>query len=130
MASKNPTTPKYNKTHDLRCSIRLLNEKFQNMSNEKKAIVQELGFDGLMHIPPMNVPHKLLKELAFFFDVITNRLDTWYFLVEIEELKQKIEGPKLAFNTSLLPYSRVQCPQKMRPASNAYKGPSSQCSMP
>ncbi|KAL4369840.1 hypothetical protein AHAS_Ahas06G0006000 [Arachis hypogaea] len=32
------------------------------MSNEKKAIIQEFGFDGLMHIPPMNVPHKLLKE--------------------------------------------------------------------
>ncbi|RYR03038.1 hypothetical protein Ahy_B06g081870 isoform E [Arachis hypogaea] len=32
------------------------------MSNEKKAIIQEFGFDGLLHIPPMNVPHKLLKE--------------------------------------------------------------------
>ncbi|RYR14627.1 hypothetical protein Ahy_B04g071273 [Arachis hypogaea] len=40
------------------------------MSNEKKVIVQKLEFSGLMHIPPMNVPRKLLKELAYSFDLI------------------------------------------------------------
>ncbi|RYR55047.1 hypothetical protein Ahy_A06g030301 [Arachis hypogaea] len=70
MTNKNPATPKYNKTHDLRCSIRLLHDKFQNMSNEKKAIVQELGFGGLMHIPPINVPRKLLKELSYSISLI------------------------------------------------------------
>ncbi|RYR46822.1 hypothetical protein Ahy_A07g032660 [Arachis hypogaea] len=68
----------YKKIKDLRCSTRLLNEKFQHMSEEKKAIVRELGFDGLMHIPPMYLPHKLLKELAYSFNVVRNRLDIQY----------------------------------------------------
>ncbi|RYQ96336.1 hypothetical protein Ahy_B08g092058 [Arachis hypogaea] len=76
MASKNPGEKKYNKTKDLRCSTRLLNEKFQHMSDEKKVIIWELGFDGLMHIPLMNLPHKLMKELAYSFNVVRNRLDT------------------------------------------------------
>ncbi|RYR67418.1 hypothetical protein Ahy_A03g013764 [Arachis hypogaea] len=77
MTSKNP------KTKDLRCSTRLLNEKFQNMSDKKKAIVQELGFDCLMHIPPMNLPYKLLKELAYSFNLVRNRLDTQYGVLTI-----------------------------------------------
>ncbi|QHN92286.1 uncharacterized protein DS421_17g582380 [Arachis hypogaea] len=48
------------------------------MSEPKKAIVVELGFGGLMHIPPMNVPHKLLKELANSFNLGKNKLDTSY----------------------------------------------------
>ncbi|KAL4287110.1 hypothetical protein AHAS_Ahas19G0153400 [Arachis hypogaea] len=55
------------------------------MSNEKKAIVQELEFDGLMHIPPMNLPHKLLKELAYSFDLVGNTLDTWYGVLTINQ---------------------------------------------
>ncbi|RYR04541.1 hypothetical protein Ahy_B06g084301 isoform A [Arachis hypogaea] len=54
-------------TKELKCATRLLSEKFEKMSEPKKAIVRELGFGGLMHIPPMNVPHKLLKELANSF---------------------------------------------------------------
>ncbi|RYR53184.1 hypothetical protein Ahy_A06g028182 [Arachis hypogaea] len=85
MASKIPTAPKYNKTHYLRCLTRLLHDKFQNMSNEKKVIIQELGFDGLMHIPPMNMPHKLLKELTYSFDLIRNTLDTRYGVLSINQ---------------------------------------------
>ncbi|RYQ85375.1 hypothetical protein Ahy_B10g104927 [Arachis hypogaea] len=44
------------------------------MSEAKKGIVQELGFGGLMHIPPMNVPHKLLKDLANSFNLEKNKL--------------------------------------------------------
>ncbi|RYR29257.1 hypothetical protein Ahy_B01g053622 [Arachis hypogaea] len=46
------------------------------MSEAKKDIVQKLGFEGLMHIPPMNVPHKLLKELAYSFNLSKSKLDT------------------------------------------------------
>ncbi|RYR29178.1 hypothetical protein Ahy_B01g053508 [Arachis hypogaea] len=52
----------FEQTKDLRCFTRLLHEKLKNMSEVKKAIVWKLGFDGLMQIPPMNVPHKLLKD--------------------------------------------------------------------
>ncbi|RYQ95912.1 hypothetical protein Ahy_B08g091296 [Arachis hypogaea] len=41
------------------------------MSEAKKAIVRDLGFGGLMYIPVMNVPHKLLKELANSFNLDT-----------------------------------------------------------
>ncbi|RYQ88267.1 hypothetical protein Ahy_B09g095560 isoform B [Arachis hypogaea] len=41
-----------NQTKDLKCATHLLSDKFRNMSEEKKAIVRDLGFGGLMHIPP------------------------------------------------------------------------------
>ncbi|RYR47887.1 hypothetical protein Ahy_A07g033870 [Arachis hypogaea] len=65
-------------TKDLKCATRLLSEKFEKMSEPKKAIVRELGFGGLMHTPPMNVPHKLLKELANSFKLEKNTLETSY----------------------------------------------------
>ncbi|RYR68531.1 hypothetical protein Ahy_A03g015027 [Arachis hypogaea] len=46
------------------------------MSEAKKAIIRELGFGGLMHIPPMNVTSKLLKELVNSFNLDKNKLDT------------------------------------------------------
>ncbi|RYR73859.1 hypothetical protein Ahy_A02g008405 [Arachis hypogaea] len=48
------------------------------MSEAKNAIVRELGFEDLMHISPMNVPHQLLKELANSFNFEKNKLDTRY----------------------------------------------------
>ncbi|QHN93903.1 uncharacterized protein DS421_17g596680 [Arachis hypogaea] len=44
------------------------------MSEPKKTIVRELDFGRLMHIPPINVPHKLLKELGLG----KNTLETSY----------------------------------------------------
>ncbi|KAL4365289.1 hypothetical protein AHAS_Ahas07G0091200 [Arachis hypogaea] len=71
------------KIHDLRCSTRNIHDKFHNMSDEKKVIVQELRFGSLMHIPAMNGPHKLLKELAYLFDLYNNTLYTWYGEIHI-----------------------------------------------
>ncbi|QHO13022.1 uncharacterized protein DS421_15g511940 [Arachis hypogaea] len=48
------------------------------MSEEKKAIVRDLGFSGLMHIPPLRVDHQLLRELANNFKLGDNRLKTGY----------------------------------------------------
>ncbi|QHO22900.1 uncharacterized protein DS421_12g359070 [Arachis hypogaea] len=48
------------------------------MSEPKKVMVHELGFGGLVHIPPMNVPHKLLKVLANSFKLGKNTLETSY----------------------------------------------------
>ncbi|QHO20642.1 uncharacterized protein DS421_11g339760 [Arachis hypogaea] len=48
------------------------------MSEEKKAIVRDLGFGGLMHIPPLRVHHKLLKELANSFKLGKNTLEIGY----------------------------------------------------
>ncbi|RYR12389.1 hypothetical protein Ahy_B04g069928 [Arachis hypogaea] len=84
-------------TKDLKCATRLLSEKFEMMSEPKKAIVPELGFGGLMHIPPMNVPHKLLKELANSFNLDKNKLDISYGLFKV---KPKIIGAALGLNAS------------------------------
>ncbi|RYR09429.1 hypothetical protein Ahy_B05g077748 [Arachis hypogaea] len=68
------------------------------MSEPKKAIVVELGFGGLMHIPPMNVPHKLLKELANSFNLGKNKLDTSYGSIKV---KPKTIGTALGLNASV-----------------------------
>ncbi|QHN98943.1 uncharacterized protein DS421_13g393720 [Arachis hypogaea] len=78
MASKNQGEKKYNQTKDLKCATHLLSEKFGNMTEEKKAIVRDLGFGGLMHIPPLRMHHKLLKELANSFKLGKNTLETGY----------------------------------------------------
>ncbi|KAL4305498.1 hypothetical protein AHAS_Ahas16G0084300 [Arachis hypogaea] len=43
----------FSQTKDLKCATHLLSEKFRNMSEEKKTIVRDLGFGGLMHILPL-----------------------------------------------------------------------------
>ncbi|RYQ86851.1 hypothetical protein Ahy_B10g106462 [Arachis hypogaea] len=67
------------------------------MSEVKKAIVRELGFGGLMHIPPMNVPQKLLNELANSFNLDKNKLDTSHGSFKI---KPKTIGAALGLNAS------------------------------
>ncbi|QHO13501.1 uncharacterized protein DS421_15g516060 [Arachis hypogaea] len=46
------------------------------MSNDKKAVVKELRFVAMTHIPALNVSHKLLKELAYSFDLNNSTLQT------------------------------------------------------
>ncbi|QHO36034.1 uncharacterized protein DS421_9g280390 [Arachis hypogaea] len=76
-----------NQTKDLKCATHLLNDKFRNMTEEKKAIVRDLGFGGLMHIPPLRVDHKLLRELANNFKLGENRLKTGYGSFQITPKK-------------------------------------------
>ncbi|RYR03340.1 hypothetical protein Ahy_B06g082228 [Arachis hypogaea] len=84
-------------TKDLKCATRLLSKKFKKMSEPKKEIIRELGFGGLMNIPPMNVPHKLLKELANSFKLGKNTLETSYGSFKI---KPKTIGAAFGLNTS------------------------------
>ncbi|RYR64051.1 hypothetical protein Ahy_A03g010202 [Arachis hypogaea] len=84
-------------TEDLRCSARLLNEKFEKMSETKKAIIRELEFGGLMHIMLMNMPHKLLKELANSFNLDKNKSDTRHGSLKI---KPKKIGAVVGINAS------------------------------
>ncbi|RYR56939.1 hypothetical protein Ahy_A05g022675 [Arachis hypogaea] len=76
-----------NQTKDLKCATHLLNDKFRNMTEEKKAIVRDLGFGGLMHIPPLRVDHQLLRELANNFKLRENRLKTGYGSFQITPKK-------------------------------------------
>ncbi|RYR53183.1 hypothetical protein Ahy_A06g028178 [Arachis hypogaea] len=75
-----------NQTKDLKCATHLLSDKFRNMTEEKKAIVRDLGFGGLMHIPPLRVDHQLLRELANNFKLGENKLKTGY---DYQEKKKK-----------------------------------------
>ncbi|RYR74390.1 hypothetical protein Ahy_A02g009084 [Arachis hypogaea] len=76
MAARNQ--PGRNQTKDLKCATHLLSDKFRNMSEEKKIIVRDLGFGGLMHIPPLRVHHQFLRELANNFKLGENRLEMGY----------------------------------------------------
>ncbi|RYR56458.1 hypothetical protein Ahy_A05g022164 isoform A [Arachis hypogaea] len=89
--------PKYYKTHDLRCFTKSIHDIFYNMSNEKKAIIKELGFGAMTHIPTLNVPHKLLKELAYSFNLFNNTLHTRYRVIDItqEHYPNKIKNKRI-----------------------------------
>ncbi|RYR66856.1 hypothetical protein Ahy_A03g012971 [Arachis hypogaea] len=67
------------------------------MSDEKKTIVRDLGFGGLMHIPPLRVQHKILKELANSFKLGKNTLETSYDLFKV---RPKTIGAALGLNAS------------------------------
>ncbi|RYR15985.1 hypothetical protein Ahy_B04g072963 [Arachis hypogaea] len=95
MAARNQ--PGRNQTKDLKCTTHLLSDKFRNMSEEKKAIVRDLGFGGLMHIPPLRVHHQLLRELANNFKLGENRLKTGYSSFKITPRKI---GHALAINAT------------------------------
>ncbi|RYR51990.1 hypothetical protein Ahy_A06g026926 [Arachis hypogaea] len=86
-----------NQTKDLKCATHLLNDKFRNMTEEKKAIVRDLGFGGLMHIPPLRVDHQLLRELAKNFKLGENKLRTGYGSFHIT---QKKIGDALGINAT------------------------------
>ncbi|QHN79227.1 uncharacterized protein DS421_19g668280 [Arachis hypogaea] len=67
------------------------------MSKEKKMIVRNLGFGGLMHIPPLRVHHQILRELANSFKLGENRLETGY---DSFKIRQKTIGSALVINAS------------------------------
>ncbi|QHO57912.1 uncharacterized protein DS421_3g86310 [Arachis hypogaea] len=90
-----------NQTKDLKCATHLSSEKFRNMSDEKKTIVRDLGFGGLMHIPPLRVQHKILKELANSFKLGKNTLETSYDLFKV---RPKTIGAALGLNASRSPH--------------------------
>ncbi|RYQ99607.1 hypothetical protein Ahy_B07g087552 [Arachis hypogaea] len=66
--------------------------KVFNMSNQKKAIVEKIGFGALRYIPSLNVLHKLLRELILSFDLYKAFLETRYEKI----YKKIIEGATLA----------------------------------
>ncbi|RYR05473.1 hypothetical protein Ahy_B06g085340 [Arachis hypogaea] len=75
------------KTHDLRCSTRSIARVFTELSEEKKTIVEEMGFGALRRIPELNVSHKLLRELILCFDLYHRFLDTHYGKIYITSAK-------------------------------------------
>ncbi|QHN94222.1 uncharacterized protein DS421_17g599340 [Arachis hypogaea] len=85
-----------NQIKDLKCATHLLSDKFRNMSEEKKAIVRDLEFGGLMHIPLLRVHHQILKELANS-KLGENRLETGYGSFKV---RQKTIGAALGINAS------------------------------
>ncbi|RYR46643.1 hypothetical protein Ahy_A07g032403 [Arachis hypogaea] len=111
-----------NQTKDLKCATHILSDKFRNMTEEKKAIVRDLGFGGLMHIPPLRVDHQLLRELANNFKLGENRLKTGYGSFQITPRKighalginatgdlfpEKVEYKKLSDDDKII-YRRFQ----------------------
>ncbi|RYQ98495.1 hypothetical protein Ahy_B07g086225 [Arachis hypogaea] len=60
-------------------------------------IVRDLGFGGLMHIPPLRVHHQVLRELANNIKLGENRLETGYGSFKITPRKI---GHALAINAT------------------------------
>ncbi|RYR29089.1 hypothetical protein Ahy_B01g053392 [Arachis hypogaea] len=58
----------YNKTHYCRCQTKAISTVYRRMSQEKKDIVEEMGFGALENVPEMNASNTLLKELLDRFD--------------------------------------------------------------
>ncbi|KAL4299455.1 hypothetical protein AHAS_Ahas17G0102600 [Arachis hypogaea] len=61
--------------------------KVFNMSNQKKAIVEKIGFGALRYIPSLNVLHKLLRELILSFDLYKAFLETRYEKIYVTLVK-------------------------------------------
>ncbi|RYR79666.1 hypothetical protein Ahy_A01g004484 [Arachis hypogaea] len=79
--------PGRNQTKDLKCATHLLSDKFRNMSEEKKIIVRDLGFGGLMHIPPL----RKNRSYAWVIDTTKRRfhiLDPLHKKAPSDERKQ------------------------------------------
>ncbi|XLR23188.1 hypothetical protein S83_051088, partial [Arachis hypogaea] len=64
------------KTHYCRCQTKAIATVYREMGQEKKDIVEEMGFGGLTHVPEMNVFDTLLIELLDRFDVESGCLKT------------------------------------------------------
>ncbi|RYR54149.1 hypothetical protein Ahy_A06g029401 [Arachis hypogaea] len=102
--------PRYNKTHDCRCQTKLIATVFKAMSQEKKDIVEEMGFGMLAHVLEMNVSHILLRELIDCYDDYNGFLNTLHRKIYItpdkydglnEADKQTIDGFKCVTLASL-----------------------------
>ncbi|QHO30373.1 uncharacterized protein DS421_8g232660 [Arachis hypogaea] len=67
------------------------------MSEEKKTIVRNLEFGGLMYIPPLKMHHQILRELASSFKLGESKLETGY---DSFKIRQKTIGDALGINAS------------------------------
>ncbi|RYQ88160.1 hypothetical protein Ahy_B09g095534 isoform F [Arachis hypogaea] len=90
--------------NNIKLSVKNLKRKQSNNTRrkfikitEKKAIVRDLGFGGLMHVPPLRVDHQLLRELANNFKLGENRLKTGYGSFQITP---KTIGDALGINAT------------------------------
>ncbi|RYR28503.1 hypothetical protein Ahy_B01g052646 [Arachis hypogaea] len=59
----------YNKTHYCRCQTKAIATVYKEMGQEKRDIVEAMGFGGLEHVPELNVSNTLLIELSDQFDI-------------------------------------------------------------
>ncbi|RYR31663.1 hypothetical protein Ahy_B01g056522 [Arachis hypogaea] len=58
------------------CQTKAIAKVFKETSQEKKDIVEEMGFGALAHVLEMNVSHNLLRELIDFYDYYHGCLKT------------------------------------------------------
>ncbi|XLR50580.1 hypothetical protein S83_001252, partial [Arachis hypogaea] len=75
------------KTHYCRCQTRTIATVYRKMSQEKKEIVEQIGFGGLPHVPEMNVSNTMLVELIDRFDIERGCLKTLQGTINITPRK-------------------------------------------
>ncbi|MED6213182.1 hypothetical protein PIB30_090788 [Stylosanthes scabra] len=66
---------------------------YDKLSDDKKALVDEMGLGAFQHIPNDYINHKILNELVWSYDIFTNKISTG--VGELFEKKQKNFEDKL-----------------------------------
>ncbi|MED6114794.1 hypothetical protein PIB30_083889 [Stylosanthes scabra] len=94
---KDTDTKKYDKSNKLRCTPHNVVEMFQDLTEDKMAIVDEMGFGALRNLPSFNLSIKVMMELVQCYNLHENKIYTT--LGEVKITAQKI-GYALGLNAT------------------------------
>ncbi|MED6121890.1 hypothetical protein PIB30_034422 [Stylosanthes scabra] len=85
---KTRTVKRPEKQSDSRCTPMKFRAIYDELSNHKKALVDEMGLGAFQHLPNDYINHKILNELAWSYDVFTNKISTGVgeFLITSEKV--------------------------------------------
>ncbi|MED6162695.1 hypothetical protein PIB30_073009 [Stylosanthes scabra] len=64
------------KRSDSRCTPLKSRKIYDRLSDEKKALVDEMGLGAFQHLPNFYINHKVLIELVRSYDIFTNTIST------------------------------------------------------
>ncbi|MED6176484.1 hypothetical protein PIB30_088605 [Stylosanthes scabra] len=62
------------KQSDSRCTPMKFRAIYDKLSDDKKALVDEMGLGAFQHLPNDYINHKILNELVWSYDVFTNKI--------------------------------------------------------
>ncbi|MED6212985.1 hypothetical protein PIB30_088902 [Stylosanthes scabra] len=86
MAKREAKRP--DKRSDSRCTPLKFRKIYDRLSDEKKALIDEMGLGAFQHLPNFYINHKILIELVRSYDIFTNTISTSVgeFLITSEKI--------------------------------------------
>ncbi|MED6182597.1 hypothetical protein PIB30_029955 [Stylosanthes scabra] len=86
MAKREAKRP--DKRSDSRCTPLKFRKIYDRLSDEKKALIDEMGLGAFQHLPNFYINHKVLIELVRSYDIFTNTISTSVgeFLITLEKV--------------------------------------------